>query len=254
MLAASIESFFIFLLIAAASAFFNWIKKKGEKAEDWTEAEKRNPTTPVPRERTRRVSQPAQKTTNWEEELRRILENATPKTPPQRPPPMVLPEIKLPPQRAPSFPPLEPVSPATMSVPKIFTEEKFYKAHCNYCDGHIEFPASAMEQVIACPHCQRSTVLRPFEQTPVEVLAHRNVMADFTASDRKYEEASQLSQRVAAHMHGVGHQAVGTTSAERRKRTTPSIDLSLAQFRNAKTIRQAMIASFILGPPKALEN
>lgn len=140
-----------------------------------------------------------------------------------------------------------------MALPKAF-EEKFYKAHCNYCEGHIEFPASAMEEVIPCPHCHRPTVLRPFESTPVEILAHRNVMADFQNTERTYEQASQLSQRVAAHMHGVGHVAVGLTSIESTKKLWPEVAETKALFKNAKTVRQAMIASLILGPPKALEN
>ena len=140
-----------------------------------------------------------------------------------------------------------------MSLPKTF-EQKFYKAHCNYCDGHIEFPASATEEVIACPHCQRPTVLRPFQNTRVEVIAHQNVLADFKASERTFEQASQLSQRVAAHMHEVGHIPVGMTSIESKNKLWPEVAETKALFKNAKTVRQAIIASLILGPPKAFEN
>ena len=140
-----------------------------------------------------------------------------------------------------------------MALPKTF-EQKFYKAHCNHCDGHIEFPSSAMDEMISCPHCNRPTVLRPFEETPVEVLAHQNVMTNFKTSERSYEEASQLSQRVAAHMHEVGHKPVEMTSIETKKRLWPEVAETKALFKNAKTVRQAVIASLILGPPKALEN
>ncbi len=249
-IAAGIESFFIFLLIAGASAFFNWLQKKG-KGEDGTSV----PPPDYPREMKRPVKRPSPSPqTNWQEELRRLLEGNLPKTPPQSPPPIGLPQRRetSPPRLEPRT--LEETNQPTMSLSPVFSQEKFYKAHCNYCEGHIEFPASAMEQVISCPHCHRPTVLRPFGQNAVEAVAHQNVLTNFAEADRQYEQASQLSQRVAAHMHGVGHRPVGTTSIERRKRSTPSIDSSLAQFRNARTVRQAMIASFILGPPKALES
>jgi hypothetical protein len=252
MLAASIESFFIFLLIAAGSAVFNWFKNRGENGTDWSETEApppgrrppvfKTPTAPA-------VPRPTQ-TTNWEEELRRMLEGTIPTT--RTPPPVVIQERKTPP--AISRPPApERVEAPTMSLPKSF-EQKFYKAHCNNCDGHIEFPASAMDEVIACPHCRRPTVLRPFEETPVEVLAHQNVMADFKTTEKTYEEASQLSQRVAAHMHEVGYKPVGMTSIESTKKLWKEVAETKALFKNAKTVRQAMIASLIFGEPKAFES
>lgn len=250
MLAASPESFLIFLLIAGASAFFNWLKKRGQKTDDWSQVE--TPAAPSRRERPGPpISQPASRTTNWEEELRRMLEG-TVVAPTRTPPPVVVPERKPAPTVFHRQEPDEP--PQTMAVPKVFTETKYYKAHCNYCDGHIEFPASAMDEVTTCPHCHRSTVLRPFENTPVEVLAHQAALTEFNSSTRKYEEASQLSQRVAAHMHDVGHKAVGLTSIETKKKLWPEVAQTVALFRNAKSVRQAVVASLILGPPKALEN
>ena len=250
MLAASPESFLIFLLIAGASAFFNWLKKRGEKSDDWTQVETPS-TTPHQNHPQPPVSQSTPRAANWEEELRRMLEGASAPAPMRTPPPIVVQE------RKPATPVLNRprlVEPQpTMTVPKIFTETKYYKAHCNYCDGHIEFPASAMDQVTSCPHCHRSTVLRPFENTPVEVLAHQKVLTEFNSSTRKYEEASQLSQRVSAHMHDVGHIAVGLTSIESTKRVWPEVAQTVALFRNAKSVRQAVVASLILGPPKALE-
>lgn len=249
MLAASIESFFIFLLIAAGSALFNWFKKRGENGTDWSDVEGPTPPrrTPTPRTSPAPPVAPPAKTTNWEEELRRMLEGTIPTT--QAPPPIVIPERRIPP----AIPQQSAPERSMMSLPKSF-DQKFYKAHCNNCDGHIEFPASAMDEVIPCPHCRQPTVLRPFEDTPVEVLAHQNVMADFKASDRTYEEASQLSQRVAAHMHDVGYKPVGLTSIESTRKLWPEVAETKALFKNAKTARQAMIASLIFGSPKALEN
>jgi hypothetical protein len=254
---ASIETFFIFLLIAGGSALFNWIKKRGEKAEDWSDAElprapRRDSTlergSPPP------ISQPPKQPTNWEEELRRMLEGTTaPQPPPIRtPPPMVVLERKPPPPVPHQPAPVRP-EPSAMSVPKVF-EQKYYKAHCNYCDEHIEFPSSAMEEVISCPHCLRPTVLRPFQETRVETLAHQTDLSSFAAATKKYDAAANLSERVAAHMHGVGHQAVGMTSIESTKKLWPEVAETKALFKNARTARQAIIASLILGPPKAFEN
>lgn len=250
MFAASIESLLIFLLIAGGSALVNWLKKRGERADDWSPTDMPSPSrkgtpsnSPVPR--------PAAKSTNWEEELRRMLEGAAPSTRNPNPPVILQKRNPLPAilrQPAPSQP-----ERATMALPKAF-EQKFYKAHCNHCEGHIEFPATAMEEVITCPHCQRPTVLRPFENTRVETLAHQTDLSSFAASTKKYDFAAQLNERVAAHMHGVGHQAVGLTTIETPKKAWPEVAETKALFKNSKSVRQAMIASLIFGPPKALEN
>ena len=174
-----------------------------------------------------------------------MLEGTVPttRTPP---PPIVVQERKTPPPivRQP-----EPV----YSAPKTF-EERYSKAHCNHCGEHIEFPASATDEVISCPHCHQATVLRPFQNTRVETLSHQKELSSFNFSTKKYEAASQMSERVAAHMHGVGHMPVGLTSIESTKKIWPEVAETKALFRNSKTVRQAMIASLIFGPPKALEN
>ena len=251
---ASIETFFIFLLIAGASALFNWLKKRGEKTDDWSSTE----LPPPPRRQSTLerqstpTSQPTPKTTSWEEELRRMLEGTVPTTQNPAPPPIIVQERK-PPPAIPRQPVPQRVEPPTMSLPKTF-EQKYYKAHCNYCDEHIEFPSSAMEEVISCPHCHQPTVLRPYENTRVEILAHQTDLSSFATATKKYDAASALSERVAAHMHGVGHQAVGLTSIESTKKLWPEVAETKALFKNAKTVRQAVIASLILGPPKAFEN
>jgi hypothetical protein len=39
----------------------------------------------------------------------------------------------------------------------------FLKGSCVHCGGHIEFPGSAIDTVVPCPHCGNQTVLR-FDQ------------------------------------------------------------------------------------------
>ncbi len=249
---ASIESFFIFLVIAGASALFNWFKKRNETQDDWTGSEL-PPEHPAPlphRQTPPPVAQPQKKSTNWEEELRRMLEGTVPTTRTPPPPPIVVQERKPVPTAPPA--PMRPSEP-TMFLPKSFAQ-KFYKAHCNYCDGHIEFPSDAMDEVVSCPHCHRQTVLRPFEATRVETITHQKTLTELTTSAQKYDAASRLSQRVAAHMHDVGQRPVETTSIEVRTKAWPEVAETVALFKNAKTARRAVIASLILGPPKSLEN
>jgi len=251
-LAAGIESLFIFLLIAGGSALINWLKKRGENSDILTDddfpSEPRRVPPPI-RNAPAPIQTPAKPAKNWEEELRRMLEGAVPTT--RTPPPVVVAERKSPPP-APFQSESARPSPAR-HLPKAF-EERFYKAHCNHCDGHIEFPADATDEVTTCPHCHQQTVLRPFLDTRVETLSHQKELSSFNHSTGKYEAASQLSQRVAAHMHAVGHEAVGLTSIYSTKTIWPEVAETRALFQNSKTVRHAVIASLILGPPKALEN
>jgi hypothetical protein len=191
MLAASIESFFVFLVIAAISALANWLKNRGEKETDWSDLETPPPTRRTPPSgRSTPPSMPRPTTgtspsSNWEEELRRMLEGTVPTAPRPAPPPIVVQERKTPPSLPRQSTPSRPEAPV-MSLPKSF-DQKFYKAHCNNCDGHIEFPASAMDEVVPCPFCHKPTVLRPFEDTAVEALAHQHVLADFNATEKSYD-------------------------------------------------------------------
>jgi hypothetical protein len=105
----------------------------------------------------------------------------------------------------------------------------------------MEFPTSAMGEMIVCPHCNRPTVLNPLQEPPVEILSHQSHL-------------SSLSERVAAHMGESGHRRTETTAVLRTKHVWPEVAETVALFKNGKTVRQAVIASLILGPPKALEN
>ncbi|MGI8964508.1 MAG: hypothetical protein ACR2H1_00280, partial [Limisphaerales bacterium] len=79
-LAASIESLLFFVLIAAASAIFNWIKKRAENAGQGSTPQNLPSRTSAPP-----IQRPQKKGMNWEEELRRLLEANLPKPPPPAP-------------------------------------------------------------------------------------------------------------------------------------------------------------------------
>lgn len=248
---ANIE-FFIFLLIAGGSALFNWLQKRKEAAEELKDLPPPNRPTPT---RDRVSAPPATKPTKaakWEEELKRMLEGTVPTTRTPPPPPIVVQERNVPPP-IPRQPTPARSEPPTRSLPKTF-EERYSKAHCNHCGEHIEFPASATNELISCPHCHQVTVLRPFQDTRVEILSHQPDLSSFAAATKKFDAATNLSERVAAHMHTAGHKAVGLTSIESTRKMWPEVAETKALFKNAQTVRQAMIASLIFGPPKAFEN
>src|SRR5882724_8670708 len=48
------------------------------------------------------------------------------------------------------------------------TQSDFLKSECRHCAGHIEYPAGAGGETIACPHCGQ-----PMELPPVPVAAEK---------------------------------------------------------------------------------
>ena len=251
MFAASIEGIFVFLIIAAVSAVFNAIKKKKESGEDWSVPSPRVPQ----QQRPRTPSAPApsgQKQVDWEEELKRLLQGAAPVPPPIPSRPVPPPVAQ--PKRQPTYVPApQPKPEPTMAVPKVFREEKLYKGHCINCHGHLEFRAKDMEEIIPCPHCNQLTVLRPFEQTPVETLAHRKEISTFGQGAKTWQQASGIDKRVATEMADKLSKPAGTTQVAAKQRSA-EINNVVTLLKTPKTARQAVIASLILSPPKALEN
>jgi hypothetical protein len=84
----------------------------------------------------------------------------------------------------------------------------------------------------------------------VEISARQ--LAPMTESRLAYEKASQLDQTVSAHIDRVPGQRVLATSVTRRP-VSPEVTQVAAMFKNARTARQAVIASVIFSPPKGLE-
>jgi hypothetical protein len=76
-------------------------------------------------------------------------------------------------------------------------------------------------------------------------------LANFTQAETRYGHASQLQAQVARHMQGIDaatkrHKAVVVTVPERR----PSVRL----LKTRASMKEAIIASVLLAPPKALES
>ena len=68
-----------------------------------------------------------------------------------------------------------------------------------------------------------------------------------------YERASQLDAKVSAHIDQVPGQRVLATVVTHRT-VSPEITQVVSLFKNARSARQAVIASIILGPPRSLDE
>lgn len=69
----------------------------------------------------------------------------------------------------------------------------------------------------------------------------------------RYAEATQLQERVTRHMTDLTQHRVGTTSVQHLL-VTPEVRDVVGALRNPRTLRTAMMAAVILGPPRALEG
>jgi hypothetical protein len=73
-----------------------------------------------------------------------------------------------------------------------------------------------------------------------------------TDSDARYAGASHLQERVAHQLAEVSRHRVGTTSVERRAASVETREV-VTMLREPAGMRHAVLASVILGPPRALE-
>ena len=78
-------------------------------------------------------------------------------------------------------------------------------------------------------------------------------LAKLNESRSAYERASNLDRTVAEYLGKIPGQPVKPTTVLGRPAPSKEVAQTLSLFRNASTARQAIIASVILGPPKALE-
>jgi len=88
---------------------------------------------------------------------------------------------------------------------------------------------------------------------PVSFEAPPRQLATLAESSQAYERASTLGSTVSQYIESVPGQAVQLTRVVRNQ-TSPELIAAVSLFKNAQSARQAIIASIILGPPKALEQ
>lgn len=100
-------------------------------------------------------------------------------------------------------------------------------------------------------------VRRP-EIQPVFILEEegpgRADLARFKESQESYARAAKLQESVAERLSAINQQTSSAKPVEPRKRARSATAAHvLRTFRNPITVRQAVLAQFVLNPPKALE-
>ncbi len=228
-LLAAIDNIWVMLAIVVISALSSWFQKRNQKdgqAEPWGGEDEEtyrqqqqrsggNPSAPNP-------NQPL----NWEEELKHLLEGKPPLdgtagTPPP-PPPIV--------RRVPAPPPL----PETVSRESEGIDEESIASR----EGSSPWSDTAYDSL-------------PEPTKP---------LANLERHTQAYQRATQLHEAVAAHMRHVGEQTekhgkpLAVSHVLRRDLGSPDARAVVALLSQPATVRQALLASFVLAPPKALES
>ena len=217
---------YVVLAIVIISALTSWYQKRSKKNEQHEPWGGEDDATPRP-QRTSTASQPNQPL-NWEEELKRLMEgqpplDSTASTPPS-PPPIIR-------RQTPPPPPL-PVRVERESLP---TEDEWQPSR----------------ESAPTPWQDVSLDSQPAPTKPLASLEH---------STHAYQRATRLHETVAARMQRVDEQ----TEKHGRPLTRPTVvqrdagsadaRAVVALLRQPATARQALLASFVLAPPKALEG
>lgn len=205
------------LVFVVISLISTWLKRKQEIQE-----QEPPPSEPTSRPRRRRI------TRNWEEELRRLFEEK-PNFPPA--------EFPLPPSSRPTAaerrqkpPPLPPIG------SPVRTEED---------EGLLVSMPEMLESTEA--YRRGSQIGERIE----ERMRQRHLMSESTAA---YQQAQKLDEKVAEHLKQLKERVV-THIEQPKVRTVPADILQArAMLRNRSSLRSAIVASLVLGSPKALEE
>jgi hypothetical protein len=221
---AATDNIWVVLAIVVISAVSSWLQKRNQKdgqAEPWggedDEAYRQQQQRSGGSPSAPNPNQPL----NWEEELKRLLEGKPPLdgtagTPPPPPPP--------PP------PPL----PATVSRESEAVPEESLPSR----EGSSPRRDTSYDSLPA----------------PTKPLVH------LEQNTQAYQRATQLHETVAAHLRRVHEltekQGKPLAAPRSRRRDDDSADARavVALLRRPSTARQALLASFVLAPPKASEN
>ena len=186
------------------------------KKKQGGEQEEGEPTSPTRRPRSASAppppAPPAGKPVSWEEELRRLLQGEIPGTQPAPPPPIVIQQ-----PRHPAPPPIAESAPPPLR--------------------HV--------------HKSVFDVIEERSPMDVDVQPSFHALPALTESVQAYQQASHLDQEVERHLREVTQRPIGLTTVH-RKGVTPEASAALALVRNPKSMRTAILASIIIGPPRAL--
>jgi hypothetical protein len=119
----------------------------------------------------------------------------------------------------------------------------------------VPTPPSPMRPVFRAPPTKEIEphieVSMPAPHARVEPTFQR--LPGLTQSEARYTEAVTLQERVTQHLAEVTRRPVGSTSVI-HSAASPQVREILSTIHSGEGIRRAMLASFILGPPRALED
>ncbi len=231
------ERIIILLVAAIVAAISNWQKKRREAEQRDSDQTGSTGAPPAPFSRPNQPPappRPAQRPMSggWEEEMRRLLGDERPVIPPAATRPAAPPPLGMPPFGRPAAPPpvrrVVTTTSAPVSVPAP--------------------PPVVRRVVVGTPEPMPS----PLPVPKVTTIATRD-LASLDQARVAYARASQLDKQVSDHIAGIPSQRVGLTSVTRAGSSAEAAEVA-GWFRNARTVRQAVIASVILNPPKALEE
>ena len=211
-----LDKFWIFVAIAIGSILVEWLKKRHPPGQTGStdEAETHRSTTstaPRPAE-----SRPAA-TSDWEEELRRLLGQP----PVAKPPPVPTPQPT-------TTPP--PARPVIIQAPR---------------------PVPAPPVVRSIPPPLAGTAIAEAEKS-VEVQ-----LPTLKESVTAYRRASHLQEQVVErlkHVEQMTERHLASVPTAHRAAVSTDAARSIALIRNRHTVRQAIVTSLILSAPKGLEN
>ena len=217
-----IDNFWILLALVIGSAIWEWLKKKGQTEQTRSghgEPESPHSTSAPHRPATAPpAASPHPATSEWEKELRRLLGGEPPVA---KPPPIARP----------------PVRPVILHEPG---------------------PSRSPRPVVAAAPVARTVPPRLAESRIAE--AERSVVVQLPAleeSTTAYQRASHLHEGVAERLKRVEEiteHHLGKVPALLRPNLSAETAQTISLVRHPRTARQAMIASLIFGPPRALEG
>lgn len=221
---AAIDSFWVVVAIAIGSAIYNWLQKRNQALED---QESQSPPEPSqPRSKPARTPPPAPrqaKATSWEEELRRLLEGESPEAPP---PPVIVFEER-PPAAAPQ--------PPAKARPVI-----------------EQAPPAPVRPLVTL--AESAAAYQRAEQLDKKVEAQLGRVGSMAEAASALQKASGLDVAVAERMSKVTGQLVAQAAVVQHRAVSTDVARVVAMFRDPRSARQAVLASLILGPPKALDQ
>ncbi len=231
-LAVTTDNIWVMLAIVVISALASWVQgrnKKGDQPQPWggEDDESYRPQPPPP---TRAPQSAPGQPLNWEEELKRLLEGKPPldttaSPPPPPPPPIVR-------RHTPPPPPPLPERVARESQP-------------------MDYEGRPSRESAPTPWQDVALDSQPAPTKPLARLDH---------STHAYQRATHLHETVAAHLQRVGEQTekhgkpLTVSTVARRDAGSPDARAVVGLLRQPATARQALLASFVLAPPKSLEG